>query len=225
MRRHAPRPYAPFTVVSTGCRSQRGREGWRYWVKSSRRNAEEGMAASTSRSSESRQSENGVITISTSAMSANGRSVMGISQYDPVAKGRPAWDAAVSRSAQKERSKSSKSGCEGQDAQALLSRVAVGWMNAGVRVVGVLAEDSEAEGTYSAGFLRDVASSRRYSVHLDVLPAGTTCHLDAAGMDNACIGLLGQIASSCSANSASWKQRRKAFGRPSWPPSPRASHC
>jgi integrase len=39
------------------------------------------------------QSATGPVTISTWAMSANGRSVMGISQYDPVAKGRPAWNA------------------------------------------------------------------------------------------------------------------------------------
>lgn len=35
----------------------------------------------------------GTVTILILAMSANGRSVMGISQYDPTARGRPAWNA------------------------------------------------------------------------------------------------------------------------------------
>jgi hypothetical protein len=84
---------------------------------------------------------------------------------------------------------------EGQDSQALLSRAAIDWQDAGMHVVGVLAEDNNAEGTCSAGYLRDIASGGRYSVHLDKPPTGTSCHLDAAGMDHACAGLLGQIAS------------------------------
>jgi nucleoside-triphosphatase THEP1 len=84
---------------------------------------------------------------------------------------------------------------EGQDSQAFLSTAAAEWRDAGLRVAGVLAEDNEAGGTCSAGFLRDIASGRKYSVHLETPPVGATCHLDASGMDNACTGLLGQIAS------------------------------
>lgn len=84
---------------------------------------------------------------------------------------------------------------EGQDSQALLAEAAAGWRAAGARVAGVLAEDSEAEGTCSAGFLRDIASGRKFSIHLDMATAGTTCHLDAAGLDDACRGLLSQITS------------------------------
>ncbi|MCO5145069.1 MAG: DUF2478 domain-containing protein [Aquamicrobium sp.] len=83
---------------------------------------------------------------------------------------------------------------EGQDTQALLRAAADAWSQAGARVVGVLAEDGDAEGECSAAFLRDIASGRRFSIHLDAAPAGTACHLDTAGIDSACAGLLPQIA-------------------------------
>ncbi|MGB3390699.1 MAG: DUF2478 domain-containing protein [Pseudaminobacter sp.] len=80
------------------------------------------------------------------------------------------------------------------NSQDLLSRAAVDWRKAGVRVAGVLAEDNDAEGPCSAGFLRDIASGRRFSIHLDTPPIGTTCHLDSAGLEDACAGLSTQIA-------------------------------
>jgi hypothetical protein len=84
---------------------------------------------------------------------------------------------------------------EGWDPASLLSTVAADWRGAGCNVVGVLAEDNDdAEATCSAGFLRDIASGRKYQVSLDTMPAGTICHLDAAGMADACAGLLDQIA-------------------------------
>ena len=83
---------------------------------------------------------------------------------------------------------------EGQDSQALLARAAESWRVAGAKVVGILAENNDTEGMCSAGFVRDIASGARYSIHLDAPPPGKTCHLDAAGMDEAGEGLLGQIA-------------------------------
>ncbi len=83
---------------------------------------------------------------------------------------------------------------EGRDSQALLVEAAARWRAAGARVVGVLAEDSEVEGVCSAAFLRDVASGRRFSIQLDAAPAGTRCHLDTAGIGEACAGLIPQIA-------------------------------
>lgn len=83
---------------------------------------------------------------------------------------------------------------EGRDSQALLSDAAADWLGAGVTVVGVLAENNVIEGTCSAAFLRDIASGRRFSIHLDTAPAGTDCHLDAAGIGDACAELLPQIA-------------------------------
>lgn len=82
---------------------------------------------------------------------------------------------------------------EGLDSQSLLVEAAARWREAGARVVGVLAEDSEVEGVCSAAFLRDIASGRRFSIQLDAAPAGTACHLDAAGIGEACAGLLPQI--------------------------------
>jgi len=84
---------------------------------------------------------------------------------------------------------------EGLDSQALLARAAGAWRTAGLRVVGVLAENNDTEGMCSAGFVRNIGSGTRYSVHLDTPPAGKTCHLDAEGMHEACAGLLGQIPS------------------------------
>lgn len=83
---------------------------------------------------------------------------------------------------------------EGRDTQALLREAADAWRQAGARVVGVLAEDSDVEGACSAAFLRDIATGKRFSIHLDAAPAGTACHLEAAGIDDACAGLLPQIA-------------------------------
>lgn len=82
---------------------------------------------------------------------------------------------------------------ENLDSQALLSEAVAAWRAAGVKVVGVLAENSNVEGMCSAGFMRDIASGKEFSVQLDTPAIGTTCHLDAAGMENAGTGLLTQI--------------------------------
>lgn len=81
-----------------------------------------------------------------------------------------------------------------QDAQGLLSEAAAELLEAGFRVVGVLAENNDVEGACSAAFLRDIVSGRRFSIQLDAAPPGATCHLDAAGIDEACAGILPQIA-------------------------------
>lgn len=82
----------------------------------------------------------------------------------------------------------------GLDSQGLLSKVVAGWRTAGICVAGVLAENNEIAGECSAGFVRNIASGRQFSVHLDAPPAGKTCHLDAGGMEEAASGLLQQIA-------------------------------
>ena len=84
---------------------------------------------------------------------------------------------------------------EGVDCPSLLYRAAADCRAAGLAVAGILAENGEAEGPCSAAYVRDIASGRRYSIHLDTPPAGKTCHLDAEGMEDACAGVLGQIAS------------------------------
>lgn len=84
---------------------------------------------------------------------------------------------------------------KGGNSLAVLSGLAAEWQSTGTRVVGLLAEENDAEGVCSAGFLRDIASGRAYSIQLDASPAGTSCHLDEVGVENASTGLLDQIAS------------------------------
>jgi len=82
----------------------------------------------------------------------------------------------------------------GLDTQALLSEAVARWRGAGATIVGLLAEDGDGEEACSAAFLRDIATGRSFSIQLDAAPAGTACHLDAAGLSEACAGLLPRIA-------------------------------
>jgi hypothetical protein len=82
---------------------------------------------------------------------------------------------------------------EGLDSQALLSKVTAGWLASGIKVAGVLAQNNEVAGACSADFVRDLASGRLFSIHLDAPPAGKACHLDASGMEDAGAVLLAQI--------------------------------
>jgi hypothetical protein len=66
-------------------------------------------------------------------------------------------------------------------------------MASGIKVAGVVAQNNEVVGACSAGFVRDIASGRQFSIHLDAPPAGKLCHLDATGMEDAGSGLLAQI--------------------------------
>ncbi|MGB3541038.1 MAG: DUF2478 domain-containing protein [Mesorhizobium sp.] len=81
--------------------------------------------------------------------------------------------------------------------QALFVSTAARWRAVGIKVVGVV---SEAHGlpdrTCSAGILRDIVSGRPHPIFLETAPSGTSCHLDAAGVDDACTSLLDQIAAS-----------------------------
>ncbi len=82
---------------------------------------------------------------------------------------------------------------EGQDFQPLLARKAAAWAETGLKIAGLIAERMD-EGGCSAGFLRDLASGERFVIRLDSAPSGTTCRLDAHGMDEACEALLPRIA-------------------------------
>ena len=84
---------------------------------------------------------------------------------------------------------------EGRDFQPLLAGLVQRWSQAGTRVSGLLAQRLEDDQPCSAGFLHDIVSGKEYSVHLDAPPAGASCHLDAAGMEEACAALLGEIPS------------------------------
>lgn len=82
---------------------------------------------------------------------------------------------------------------EGLDSQALLSASADAWRKTGAKVAGVVAENNTTEALCSAGYLRDLASGRRFSVQLDAPSVGTVCHLDTMGMEDAGTEVLSQI--------------------------------
>lgn len=89
------------------------------------------------------------------------------------------------------------SGAEGSQLQALLAEVVGEWKSAGLNVAGTLAETHGLpDVTCSAGFLRDIGSGQAYSMFREAPPPGTSCHLDAAGVEGACAAVLGGIAGS-----------------------------
>lgn len=79
------------------------------------------------------------------------------------------------------------------DSQALLAKATVEWQAAGIRVVGLVAENNNVAGECSTGYVHDIASGKSYSIHPDRPPAGKTCHLDASGVEDAGYGLLAQM--------------------------------
>jgi hypothetical protein len=85
-------------------------------------------------------------------------------------------------------------GTEGQDVQALLAGVAADGRSAGISVVGVIAEEHGLpKRTCSAGILRDIVSGSLCSIYLESTPIGTSCHLDAQGVEAACSLVLEQL--------------------------------
>lgn len=88
-------------------------------------------------------------------------------------------------------------GDEGAAIQQLFGSVVAKWRAAGIKAVGVI---SEAHGlpdrTCSAGVLRDIVSGDLYPIFLETPPHGTSCHLDAVGVENACASLLDQVSAS-----------------------------
>jgi hypothetical protein len=88
-------------------------------------------------------------------------------------------------------------GADGPNLQALLAAAVAEWKAAGLRVAGVIAEAHNLPNRVcSAGFLRDVGSGKAYSMFLEAPAAGTSCHLDATGVESACAAVLGQITDS-----------------------------
>lgn len=88
-------------------------------------------------------------------------------------------------------------GADSPGLQALLAAAVAEWRAAELRVAGVIAEAHNLpDRTCSAGVLRDIRSGKAYSMFLEAPPAGTSCHLDATGVDGACGAMLGQITES-----------------------------
>jgi hypothetical protein len=79
-------------------------------------------------------------------------------------------------------------------AQALLADVAARLRSSGIRVVGLIAETHGLpDRTCAAGFLRDIATGARRSIYLEEPPRDTSCHIDAAGAQEAGAALIEQI--------------------------------
>lgn len=85
-------------------------------------------------------------------------------------------------------------GADGPRLQALLTAAVAEWQAAGLRVAGVIAEaHGLPDRACSAGFLRDIGSGEAYAMFLETSPVGTSCHLDANGVKDACDAVLGQV--------------------------------
>ncbi|HEY5301711.1 MAG TPA: DUF2478 domain-containing protein [Acetobacteraceae bacterium] len=81
--------------------------------------------------------------------------------------------------------------------QALFAAMVAGWRASGAKVVGVIAEAHNLpDRTCSAGYLRDIASGTPYPMFLETAPANTSCHLDAGGVESACVAVLDQVPTS-----------------------------
>jgi hypothetical protein len=88
-------------------------------------------------------------------------------------------------------------GASSAAAQALLHAAVARWRGAGLRVVGLVEEaHGLPERTCSAGFLRDIASGRRYAIYLATPPRETSCHIDAAGAQRAGAAVIPQVPAS-----------------------------
>lgn len=88
-------------------------------------------------------------------------------------------------------------GADSDSMQKLLAAAAEDWRAAGIRVAGVTAQaHGLPDRTCTAGILRNIRSGDHFSIHLGAPPPGTSCHLDAGGVDAACASVIDQIASS-----------------------------
>ena len=66
------------------------------------------------------------------------------------------------------------------------------------RIVGVLADDHGLEGrACNAGWLRNIADGRRYSIFQDLGPGSEGCHLDARGVTEAGEAVRRDISADC----------------------------
>lgn len=70
--------------------------------------------------------------------------------------------------------------------QPLFAALVTEWRAGGTKVAGVLSEpDGASDRTCTAGFLREINSGEAYQIHLETPPVGTSCDIDAAGVETA----------------------------------------
>jgi hypothetical protein len=88
-------------------------------------------------------------------------------------------------------------GMESSKLQDILASFAAGCRAQGMKVAGVIAEaHGLPDRTCSAGILRSIASGEGFPIYLGEAPVGTSCHLDARGVDAACASVLDQMPAS-----------------------------
>lgn len=88
-------------------------------------------------------------------------------------------------------------GANSEGVQRLLAEIAAEWRATGIRIAGVTAEaHGLPDRTCSAGILRDINSGDKFPIYLETAPLGTSCHLDAQGVEAACASLIDQISNS-----------------------------
>lgn len=82
-------------------------------------------------------------------------------------------------------------------AQPLFAALVAEWRAAGTKIAGVFAEPHGAsDRTCTAGVLRDINSGEPYQIHFDTPPSGTSCDIDAAGVQSACAAVLESLPTS-----------------------------
>src|SRR3546814_859793 len=87
-------------------------------------------------------------------------------------------------------------GADSESIQRLFAETVADWRATGIRVAGVTAEaHGLPDRTCSAGVLRDIGSGNQFPIYLETTPQGTSCHLDAEGVEAACASVIDQIAS------------------------------
>jgi hypothetical protein len=85
-------------------------------------------------------------------------------------------------------------GNDGAMIQALLAKMVADWRAAGARIAGVLAESHGVpDRVCGAGILREIATGKPHPIYIETPLSRSSCHLDAAGVANACAAVVGQI--------------------------------
>ncbi len=86
-------------------------------------------------------------------------------------------------------------GADSESIQKLLAATVADWRAHGIRAAGVTAlARGLPDRTCNAGILRDISSNDQFPIYLETAPPGTSCHLDAKGVEAACASIIDQIA-------------------------------
>ncbi|WP_281806563.1 DUF2478 domain-containing protein [Methylocystis echinoides] len=81
--------------------------------------------------------------------------------------------------------------------QPLFAALVAEWRAGGTKIAGALSEpDGASDRTCTAGFLREINSGEAYQIHLETPPVGTSCDIDAAGVETAGRDVLVDLATS-----------------------------